>query len=156
MFLLYKTNSIHEAGFLILGFIMIPCFKFRAQSPKLKTGYRYENQFWIPGFTNGVRQFCGYQKFCYEILFYSVSSYSPFLLNLLNQNLQNFKTPKRKLWSFVQRSEYLFVIILIINIFKFSHTLCSLNDIMKATQHPNPVNVHKMCLYWHETISYFP
>ena len=45
------------------------------------------------------------------------------------------------------KSEYLFVIILIINIFKFSHTLCSLNDIMKAPQHPNPVNVHKMCLY---------
>ena len=46
-----------------------------------------ENQFQYPGFTNGVRQFCGFQYFCYEILFYLVSSYSPFLSNLLNQNL---------------------------------------------------------------------
>ena len=53
------------------------------QSPKLKTGYRYENQFWNPGFTDGFRQFCGYQYFCYEILCYLVSSYSPFFLNLL-------------------------------------------------------------------------
>ena len=60
-----------------------------------------ENQFQYPGFTNGVRQFCGFQYFCYEILFYLVSSYSPFLSNLLNQNLQNVKTQKSKLGSFV-------------------------------------------------------
>ena len=46
--------------------------------------------------------------FCYEILFYLVSSYSPFLSNLLNQNLQNVKTPKRKLESFVQRYSFKF------------------------------------------------
>ena len=39
------------------------------QSWKLKTGYCYESQFWNPGFVHGVRQFCGYQYFCYEILF---------------------------------------------------------------------------------------
>ena len=78
------------------------------QSPKLKTGYRYENQFWNPGFTNGIRQFCRYQYFCYEILFYSVASYSQFSFNLLNQNLQNVKTPKSKLGSFVQRYSFKF------------------------------------------------
>ena len=31
-----------------------------------------------PGFTDGFRQFCGYQYFCYEILYYLVSSYFPF------------------------------------------------------------------------------
>ena len=71
------------------------------QSPKLKTGYRYENQFLNPGFTSGFWQLCGYQYFCYEILFYLVSSYSPILSNFLNQNLQNVKTPERKLGSFV-------------------------------------------------------
>ena len=40
----------------------------RHQSPKLKTGHRYENRFWNPGFTNEVRQFCGYQYLCYEQL----------------------------------------------------------------------------------------
>jgi len=35
-------------------------------------------------------------------------SYSPFLFNLLNQNLQNVKTPKRKLGSFVQRYSFKF------------------------------------------------
>ena len=48
---------------------------------------------------NGVRPFCGYQCFCYEIFVYLVSWYSPFLSNLLNQNLQNVKIPKRKLES---------------------------------------------------------
>jgi len=43
-----------------------------------------------------------------NIFFYLVSSYSPFLSNLLNQNLQNVKTPKRKLWSFVQRYSFKF------------------------------------------------
>ena len=46
----------HETGVSKLGFITILCLKFRAQSPKLKTGYRYENQFWNSGFTN--REFC--------------------------------------------------------------------------------------------------
>ena len=57
---------------------MCMCVQCRFQSPKLKTGYRYENQFWNPGFTNGVRQLCGYQYFCNEILFYLGSLYSPF------------------------------------------------------------------------------
>ena len=34
---------------------------FRLLSPKLKTGYRYENQFLNPGFTNGFTQFCRYR-----------------------------------------------------------------------------------------------
>ena len=50
----------------------------KRRSPKLKTGYRCIKQFWNPGFTNGVRQFCRYQYFSYEILFYLVSSYSRF------------------------------------------------------------------------------
>jgi len=62
-------------------------FTNSAQSPKLKTGYRYENKFWNPGFTDGFRQFCRYQYFCHEILYYLVSSYSPLFTNLLNQNL---------------------------------------------------------------------
>jgi len=49
---------------------------------------RYKNQFWNPGFTDGVRQFCGYQDFCYEIFFYLVSSYYPYFSNLLNPNLR--------------------------------------------------------------------
>ena len=44
------------------------------QSWKLKT----ENQFWNPGFTNGIRQICGYQCFCCVILFYLVCLYSPY------------------------------------------------------------------------------
>ena len=75
------------------------------QSPKLKTGYRYENQFYNPGFTNGIKQFCGYRYFCYEIF---VSSYSPFFSNLSNKNLQNVKTPKRKLKGFVERYSFKF------------------------------------------------
>ena len=83
-------------------------FQKDTQSPKLKTWYHYENQFWNPGFINGVRQFCGYQFFCYEIFFYLVSSYSQFLSNLLNQNIKNVKTPTRELGSFVQRYSFKF------------------------------------------------
>ena len=46
--------------------------------------------------------------FCCEISFYLFSSYSQFLLNLLNQNLQNVKTPKRKLRRFVQQYSFKF------------------------------------------------
>ena len=58
-------------------------------SLKLKTVYRYKNQFCNPGFTNGVRQFRGFQYFCNEIWIYLVSSCSQSLLflNRLNQNL---------------------------------------------------------------------
>ena len=35
--------------------------------------------------------------FCYEILLYLVSLHSPIFSNLLDQNLQKFKTPKRNL-----------------------------------------------------------
>jgi len=59
-------------------------------SQKLKTGYHSENQFWNPGFTNGFTQFCGYRYFCYEILFYLVSSYFTIFSNLLNKNLHKF------------------------------------------------------------------
>ena len=31
--------------------------RWHSQSPKLKSGYRYKNQFWNRGFTNGVRCF---------------------------------------------------------------------------------------------------
>ena len=48
-----------------------------AEIELFETAYVYENQFRNPGFTNGGRQFCGYQYFCYEILFYFISSYSP-------------------------------------------------------------------------------
>ena len=63
---------------------------FLALSQKLKTGYHSENQFWNPGFTNGFTQFCGYRYFCYEILFYLVSSYFTIFSNLLNKNLHKF------------------------------------------------------------------
>jgi len=56
-------------------------------SPKLKTGYRYENQFWNPGFTNEFTQFCRYRYFCFEILFYLILYILPVLSNILNQNL---------------------------------------------------------------------
>ena len=46
-------NPIRKTRVLKLVFITIPCLKFWAQSPKLKTGYRYENQFWNPGLTDG-------------------------------------------------------------------------------------------------------
>ena len=79
---------------------------YRAQN--LRQGIVMKTSYKNPGFANGVRQFCGYQYFCYEILFYLVSSYSPILSNLLNQNLQNIKTSKRKLESFVQRYSFKF------------------------------------------------
>ena len=50
----------------------------------------------------GLGSFVDINIFVYEIFFYLFSLYSPFLLNLLNQNLQYIKTPKRKLESFVQ------------------------------------------------------
>ena len=55
-----------------------------SRATKLKTGYRYENQFWNPGFTDGFRQFCGYQYFCYEILCYLVSHILHFFESLKN------------------------------------------------------------------------
>ena len=42
----------------------------------------------------GFVSFVDIKIFCYEILFHLVSLYSPFLLNLLNQNLQNGKSQK--------------------------------------------------------------
>ena len=71
---------------------------FCTQSPKLKTAgiASYENQFWNPGFTNGLRQFGGYE---YLILF-SFFVFSIFT-NLWNQIYTNVKTPKRKLGRFV-------------------------------------------------------
>ena len=95
----------------------------RPPGPKTSDRYQYENQFWNPGFINGVRQFCVYQFFCYEIFFYLVSSYSQFLSNLLNQNLQNVKTPKRKPGSFVQRYSFKFQALIRTPYF------CSLNNV---------------------------
>ena len=69
-------------------------------STKLKTRFGFENQFCKPCFTNWVRQY-----FCFKILFYLVSSYSPFY-HLLNQIYTNVKTPKRKLGSLVQRYSF--------------------------------------------------
>ena len=46
--------------------------------------------------------------FCYEILLYLVSLHSPFFSNLSNKNLQNVKTPKRKLKGFVERYSFKF------------------------------------------------
>ena len=86
MYLLYvRVHCIHNTIYVRLMYIIVYnaynvysvplsavklMFMYR-QSPKLKTGYRYENQFYNPGFTNGVRQFCEYQYFCNEILFFS-------------------------------------------------------------------------------------
>ncbi len=84
------------------------------------------------------------------------NTYTIYTTHLCSVNCTFYRQGRQTDYRPSYKSEYLIVIILIINLFKFSHTLCSLNDIMKATQHPNPVNVHKMCLYWHETTSYFP
>ena len=54
--------------------------------------------------------------------FYSVSSYSPFFSNLLNQNLQNVKTPTRKLESFFQRYYFKFRALAIVGIRYFKRT----------------------------------
>ena len=46
--------------------------------------------------------------FVMKYFFYLVSSHSPFLSNLLNQNLQNVEISKRKLGSYVQRYSFKF------------------------------------------------
>ena len=43
----------------------------------------------------GYRQFCGYQYFCDEILFYSISSYSPFFKSFKSKSTQMFRPQKR-------------------------------------------------------------
>ena len=63
-------------------------------SQKLKKGYRYENQFWNPGFTDWFRQLCGYQYLYYEILCYLVSSYSTFFSNYLKNSTQILRPHK--------------------------------------------------------------
>ena len=89
------------------SFVQRYSFKFRALSPKLKTGYRYENQLWNPGFTNGVRQFCGYQYFGKNVILFSYFIFSIFS-NLSNQFLHKCLTPKRKLKNFVQPYSFKF------------------------------------------------
>jgi len=72
------------------------------KSPKLKTGYRYENQFWNPGFTNGLTQFCRYRYFCFKILYYLVSSYfTIFFESLKSKSTQIIRPQKGTLiiWS---------------------------------------------------------
>ena len=65
------------------------------KSPKLKTGYRYENQFWNPGFTNGFTQFCRYRYFCFEILYYLVSSYFTIFFESLKSKSTQIIRPKK-------------------------------------------------------------
>ena len=48
----------------------------------------------IKNFTNGVRQFCGYQYLSYEILFYLVSEYSPFFQFLKSKSTQMLRPQK--------------------------------------------------------------
>ena len=75
--------------------------RMRLLSPKLKTGYSYKNQFWNPSFKNGVRQFCGYQYFCYKILFYLVFFIFPSIFRIfLIKIYKNVKTPKRNSFKF--------------------------------------------------------
>ena len=56
----------------------------------------------------GLGIFVDINIFVMKYFFYLVSSYSPVFSNLLNQNLQNVKTPKSKLGSFVQRYPFKF------------------------------------------------
>ena len=48
----------------------------------------------------GLSSFVDIIIFGYGILFYFVSSYPPIILNLLHQNLQKFKDPKKEAWEF--------------------------------------------------------
>ena len=59
--------------------------------------YHCQNQFQTPGFTNVVRQFCGYQYFCCEILFYFVCLQSPFLESLKSKSIEMLKPQKGNL-----------------------------------------------------------
>ena len=73
---------------------------YRAQT--LRQGIVMKTSFETRVSCMGLGSFVDINIFVYEIFFYLFSLYSPFLLNLLNQNLQNIKPPKRKLESFVQ------------------------------------------------------
>ena len=72
----------------------------RAQN--LRQGIVIKTSFKTRVLRMGLGSFVDINIFVDEIFFYLFSLYSPFLLNLLNQNLQNIKTPKRNLESFVQ------------------------------------------------------
>ena len=50
--------------------------------PKTQDRISLKSQFYNLGFKNGDRQFCRYQYFHYEILYYLVSSCSPFFKSL--------------------------------------------------------------------------
>ena len=81
----FKTGL--KFWFQAFRFLNVLCPVDFFQSPKLKTGYRNNNQFWNPGFANGVRQSCGYQYFLlWNIILFIFFIFSTFL-NLLNQNL---------------------------------------------------------------------
>ena len=73
---------------------------YRAQN--LRQGIVMKTSFKTRVLRMGLGSSVDINIFVYEIFFYLFPLYSPFLLNLLNQNLQNIKTPKRKLESFVQ------------------------------------------------------
>ena len=88
-------------------FIMLNT-RMQHQSPKLKTKYRYENQFWNPGFKNGVMGSLVDINILIWTVFYLISSYSPFFKISLFKIYTNVKTPKRKLGSFVQRYSFKF------------------------------------------------
>ena len=52
-------------------------------------------------FPNGVRQVCGYQYFCHEILFYLVSSYSQFFRISLIKIYTNANYPRELTLEFL-------------------------------------------------------
>ena len=86
-------------------------------SPKLKTGYIVmKTSFKTRILRMGLGSFVDINIFVMKH-FYSVSSYSPFFSNLLNQNLQNVKTPTRKLESFFQRYYFKFRALAIVGVF---------------------------------------
>ena len=85
----------------------------KALSPKLKMECSNETRYRKPSFMNGVKQFCRYQYFCQEKLFYAVSSHSLFVFWFLKLKVL---TSKRKLGGFVQRYSLQFsYLILLIN-----------------------------------------
>ena len=60
----------------------------QSPSPKLKTESCCENQFWHPGFTNGVRQFCGY----YYFFLWNIILFSSFIFSIFFKSLKSIFT----------------------------------------------------------------
>ena len=70
-------------------FPLIPENKSTIRAKNFRQGIVMKTSFETLVSQMGLGSFVDINIFCYEILFYLVSSYSPFLSNLLNQNLQN-------------------------------------------------------------------